>query len=107
MDIVERDDFIEQILTLTNEREIKEYLLHNERYVTLELIRNTTTEHLIDKLMKEIRFPQDVLVAMVQRHNKILTPRGDTLLMEGDIITIIGEPKGIKSIFEKYIHVES
>ncbi|HOP05390.1 MAG TPA: amino acid permease [Tenuifilaceae bacterium] len=106
MDIVERIDFIEQILTLTNEREIKEFLLHNERYITLELIRNTTTEHLIDKMMKEIRFPQDVLVAMVQRNEQIITPRGDTQLKEGDIITIIGEPKGVKQLFEKYIHVE-
>ena len=55
-------------------------------------------------MMKDTRFPKDVLVAMVQRGSEIIIPRGDTMLMEGDIITIIGEPKGIKTIFEAYIH---
>jgi basic amino acid/polyamine antiporter, APA family len=107
LDIVDRKNFIESICSTTNEREIKEYLLHNDRYITLELVRDTNTEGLIDKMMKEIRFPQDVLVAMIQRQNKIITPRGDTTLMEGDIITIIGEPKGINLLFDKYIHMEN
>lgn len=106
MDIVERKQFVEHISSISNEREMKEYLLHNDRYITLELISNTTTEHLINKMLKEVRFPQDVLVAMVQRKEKILTPRGDTLLLEGDIVTIIGEPKGVKTLFDKYIHID-
>ncbi len=104
MDIVDRYNFIEKICSLTNEREIKEYLLHYERYVTLELRHNTPTEIFINQMMKDTRFPKDVLVAMVQRGSEIIIPRGDTMLMEGDIITIIGEPKGIKTIFEAYIH---
>jgi len=27
-------------------------------------------------------------------------------LLEGDIVTIIGEPKGISALFDKYIHIE-
>jgi amino acid transporter len=107
MDIVERIKFVEHICSITNEREIKEYVLHNDRYITLELINDTTTEVLIGKMLKDIRFPLDVLVAMIQRHEDVITPRGDTILKEGDIITIIGDPKGIKSMFDKYIHIES
>jgi len=107
MDIVDRNRFVENICNPINEREIKEYLLHNNRFITLELIPETTTEQLIDKMLKDIRFPQDVLVAMIQRNEKIITPRGDTVLKVGDIITIIGEPKGIKLMFDKYIHIES
>jgi len=105
MDIVDREKFVEIISSITNEREIKEYLIHNDRYITLELIRNTSTDELIGKMMKETRFPHDVLVAIVQRGEIFITPRGDTMLEEGDIITIIGEPKGIKTIFETYIHI--
>jgi amino acid transporter/mannitol/fructose-specific phosphotransferase system IIA component (Ntr-type) len=105
MDIVEREKFVEIISSITNEREIKEYLIHNDRYITLEIIRNTSTDELIGKMMKEIRFPHDVLVAIVQRGETFITPRGDTMLEEGDIITIIGEPKGIKTVFETYIHI--
>ncbi len=107
MDIVDREKFVESICELANEREIKEYLLHNDRYITLELVKNSSTEELIGKMLKEIRFPHDVLMAMVQRKDKFITPKGDTELEEGDIITIIGENKGIKSLFMKYIHVDS
>ena len=107
MDIVERERFVETICDLSNEREIKEYLLHNDRYITLELKSDSATNDLIGKMLKEVRFPHDVLVAMVQRKEKIITPKGDTELEEGDIITIIGEPKGIKSLFMKYIRLNS
>ncbi|MDX9847042.1 MAG: amino acid permease [Tenuifilaceae bacterium] len=107
MDIVDRERFVETICSISNEREIKEYLLHNERYITLELISNSSTGEFIGKMLKEVRFPQDVLVALIQRNETIITPRGDTRMLEGDIVTIIGEPKGIKSIFMKYVHLNS
>ncbi len=107
MDIVERDNFVEDVCEANNDRKVKEYLLHNDRYITLEISRNLPTVDLIDRMMKDIRLSQDVLVAIVQRGEKIITPRGDTMLLEGDIITIIGEPKGIKSIFEKYLRIKS
>ncbi len=104
MDIVERDRFAEDITTLKNPREMKEYLLHNDRYITLHLQKYTPQEAFINKTLKEVRLPADVLVAMIQRGEQTITPRGDTTLQENDIITIIGEPKGIKTLFIKYIH---
>ncbi len=107
MDIVERDQFVENIISITNPREIKEYLLHNDRYITLHLQKGTVQEEFIDKSLREVKLPSDVLVAIVQRKDQIFTPRGDTVLRENDIITIIGETKGIKTLFNKYIHKES
>lgn len=104
MDIVERDNFVEDISGIKNLREIKEYLLHNDRYITLHLQKGTKQEELVNRSLKEIPLPDDVLVAIVQRKDQIFTPRGETFLRENDIITIIGEPKGIKTLFNKYIH---
>ncbi len=104
MDLVERDRFVEDISGIKNHREIKEYLLHNDRYITIHLKKGTAQEEFINKSLKEIKLPNDVLVAMVQRRNLVFTPRGDTVLMENDIITIIGEPIGIKTLFGMFIH---
>lgn len=104
MDLVERDRFVEDISGIKNHREIKEYLLHNDRYITFHLQKGTAQEEFINKSLKEIKLPNDVLVAMVQRRNRVFTPRGDTVILENDIITIIGEPTGIKTMFNKYIH---
>ena len=104
MDIVERENFIDKITTIRNHREIKEFLLHDDRFITLHLRKGTIQEELIDKPLRDISLPQDVLIAMLQRDNHIFTPRGDTVLKDDDIITIIGEPPGIKTLFKKYIH---
>jgi len=106
MDIVERDQFVENITSIKNPREIKEYLLHNDRYITLHLQKGTVQEEFINKSLKEVKLPTDVLVAIIQRKDQIFTPRGDTVLRENDIITIIGETKGVKTLFNKYIHRE-
>jgi basic amino acid/polyamine antiporter, APA family len=107
MDIVERDQFVKELICIKNPREIKEYLLHNDRYITLQLHKGTVQEEFINKSLKEVKLPTDVLVAIIQRKDQIFTPRGDTVLRENDIITIIGEIKGIKTLFNKYIHKES
>jgi len=105
IDIIERDDFLEKILSLKNDREIKEYLLHNERYITVHLLPGTTQAEMIGKQLKEIRYPSDVLVALVERDNNIFAPNGNTMLTENDVLTIIGEPKSIKHLYDRYMHV--
>ncbi len=102
-DIVERDDFVNQINGLKNDREVKEYLLHNERYITVRLSQNTVQYSLVGKKLMEINLPSDVLVALIERDGFSITPRGDTELHENDILTIIGEPKSISSLMQKYI----
>ena len=106
MDLVEREEFVEILTSIKNQRELKEYLLHNDRYITLSLDRDTPQGEFINRSLKEIRLPTDVLVALIQRKEQIFTPRGDTVLKENDIITIIGEPGGIKTLFNKYVHEE-
>jgi len=107
MDVVERKNFIRTITTLENPREIKEYLLHNDRYISMHLSEGTPQEELIGKTIKEIDFPQGVLLALIQREDHIFCPDGNTALEKDDIVTFIGKPEGIETLFSKYIHRET
>ncbi len=102
IDIVERDNFIPEMLKLYNQRKIKEYLLHNERYITIQLIAGTVQSEMIGKQLREIKFPSEVLVALIERNSVTFTPNGNTLLTEDDVLTIIGEPKSINQLYEHY-----
>jgi len=42
--------------------------------------------------VSQMRFPRGVVVAAIQRDGRILVPRGDTKLLEGDVIVIGAEP---------------
>ncbi len=60
IDIVERDDFLEEMLRITSHREIKEFLLHNERFITVQLLPGTVQGETIGKPLKEVKYPSDV-----------------------------------------------
>ncbi|MDG5799435.1 amino acid permease [Marinilabiliaceae bacterium ANBcel2] len=107
IDIIEREDFVEEILKRDNTRELKEYLLHNERFLTVRLLPGTVQANMIGRQLKDVRFSSKVLVALIERDGKTFTPHGETELKESDVLTIIGEPDAISRIFNKYIKYDS
>ena len=46
--------------------------------------------------------PEECLVALIRRKGETIVPRGLTELMEGDRLTIIGDPKGIEQLIHEY-----
>jgi len=46
----------------------------------------------IGQTVKEINFPRGVVVAAIQRAEKIIVPRGNTKILEGDVVVIGAEP---------------
>lgn len=105
IDIIERDNFTNEILGMKSQRKIKEYLLHNERYITIQLLSGTVQAEMIDKQLKEIKFPSEVLVALVERESATFAPNGNTRLLENDILTVIGEPKSIAQLYNRFMRV--
>ena len=103
IDIIEREDFVEEILDHKSDRKIKEYLLHNERYLTLRLIPGSKQAGLIGQKLKEISLPSGVLVALIERDNETFAPHGDTNLKEHDVLTLIGDPKSVSQLYETYL----
>lgn len=103
IDIIEREDFVEEIFDHKSHRKIKEYLLHNERYFTLRLLPNTSQADLIGKKLKEVKFPAGVLVALIERDSETFAPNGETLLQEHDVLTLIGDPKVISRLLQEYL----
>ena len=103
LDIVEREEFVEEMFDHKSHRKIKEYLLHNERFFTLRIIPDTPQAILNGKQLKDAGFPHDVLVALVERDSETFAPHGDTLLQEHDVLTIIGEPKSISQLFNSFL----
>ncbi len=100
---IETDDFAQTWAGAKDEHEIKEILLHTERLLTLWIDPGSRTEPLIGKAMRDLNLPEGTLVALVQRGDEVLIPRGSTTLNGGDRITIIGEPDNIQWLYEEYV----
>ena len=106
LDILERENIVKALLNMDSHREIKEYMLQNERFVSIKLLKGTPQEEMVGLQLKEIQLPKDVLVALVERDNKTFAPNGSTTLITNDILTIVGEVKSISKLYNKYMHFE-
>ena len=95
---VEDDGFIPEWLEARTGQDLKEALFHEEVMFTMRLEHGLAGEELIGKLIREFPHPEGTLVAMIRRSGELIIPRGDTELIEGDRLTLIGRAEGIDQL---------
>ena len=100
---VDDDSFVDEWNSAKDEQELKEALLHDDNFQALHILKGKKTELFINKELKYIKFPDGCLVALLQRGGEIIVPRGNTKILEGDRITVIGDPKGMKDLNKLYV----
>ena len=99
---IDDENFLKDWLDASDEQELKEILLRDERFLSLRIRNNTPSSVFIGRSLKEIRMPEDCLVALIRRRGETIVPRGLTVLLEGDRLTIIGDAQGIEQLNNKY-----
>ena len=99
---VEEEGFVDEWLNAKDDQELKEALIHEDRSLSLLLERDNSSGELIGKALKDFRFPEGCLVAILRRSGQTIIPKGNTVLEEGDRLTIIGDPKGMSELKKKF-----
>ncbi|MBI9072608.1 MAG: amino acid permease [Melioribacteraceae bacterium] len=99
---VEDDSFMNDWNKAANDHEIKLALLHDDRYLSIIISENDGTSIMVGKELKDILIPSGCLVAWVRREDQMMIPKGNTIFQKGDLLTIIGEPDGMKEIRKLY-----
>ncbi|MEM7104961.1 MAG: amino acid permease [Bacteroidota bacterium] len=103
IDVAERDHFIKDFFSFESDKEIIEYLLHDKQYITFQLMKNEPSNILINKKLMEVKLPPDVLVVFIDRDSSSFAPKGNTVLQENDVVTIIGKPKSINKLYDQFV----
>ncbi len=101
---IEDENFMNNWLIAEDEQQLKETILHNERFHSIYVHKNTPTEKLIGKPLSAINMPEGSLVALIRRGERTIIPRGSTIIHENDRITVIGEPSSMKVFHKTYIN---
>jgi len=94
--------FLDDWRQAENEQDLKEVLLHNDRYLSLSLDPASSTSALIGLALKDVKLPSGVLVALIHRDGEITVPGGATVLRAGDRLTVLGETAGIRQLEGEY-----
>ena len=100
---VDEPNFLEEWLSATDDQELKENLLRDERFLSIKLKAQTASGALIGLALREITMPEGCLVALIRRGSETLVPQGNTTLREGDRLTLIGDAKGIRRLQDQYV----
>ena len=98
---VDHDDFMDAWLAASNQQELKEAVLRDDRLLTLTLEPGNAGASLIGLSLKEVHMPEGTLIALVRRGPEVIVPRGHTVLNQGDRLTIIGEPASLRTLDER------
>jgi len=99
---VDRMDFMEAWLSASNHQELKEAVLRDGRVLALTLEAGTPTESVIGLAVKDVHMPAGTLIALVSREAEVIVPWGETVLAEGDRLTVIGEPAGLRTLGQRF-----
>jgi NhaP-type Na+/H+ and K+/H+ antiporter len=100
---VDQDDFRPAWLEAPDSHALKEVLLRNERFLSLGLLKGSRTQALVGLAIRDISFPEGCLVAIVRRRDEVIVPRASTVLQEGDWLTVIGNPDGIRQLHGQFV----
>jgi basic amino acid/polyamine antiporter, APA family len=98
--MVEVPGFVRAWRRAGNDQELLETLLRDERFATFVVGDPGPPAGMVDKRLREIDFPGDTLVALVRRGDRGIVPHGDTLLREGDRLTVIGSPEHVAALLD-------
>ena len=99
---IDEGPFLDDWRRAATEQDLKEVMLHNDRFLALTLDPDGATAPLVGRALKDLRLPAAVLVALVHRDGQIAVPSGSTVLCAGDRVTVLGDPEGIRQLAATY-----
>lgn len=99
---VDQESFMAEWLGAESDEQLKEALFRNERILVLMLSGAAGSSPLIGLRLSQLSLPDGTLIAMIRREDEMVIPQGDTVLLDGDRLTVIGRPEGISALRERY-----
>lgn len=104
--VIDDPDFIERWLAAGSVAHIKEVLLRDAHYLTIRVHSLDRTAELVGQKIRDLDLPDPCLVAVIRRGDRMVVPRGDTVLEDGDRLTVIGTPVVLEALTDRYVPID-
>ena len=101
---IDSDDFAREWLAAHDEHDLRQVLVRADQFITIGLHKDKPTGSMIGHPLRDAQLPSDCLVALIRRGTETVIPRGHTILEHGDWLTVLGEPDGIRSVYQLATH---
>lgn len=87
-DALKVDPIYESLLANIIEKNPSAYMAQKDEKTIMEFSINVDS-HCAGKKVSEVKWPDNVLLVSIYRDNKEILPRGNTVFMEGDMVTVL------------------
>ena len=104
--VIDAPDFLDRWLAAGSVAHIKEVLLRDAHYLTIRVHSLDRTAGLVGQKIRDLDLPDPCLVAVIRRGDRMVVPRGDTVLEDGDRLTIIGTPVVLEALTRRYVPID-
>lgn len=95
---MDNDKFKANWLGAMDDAHLREVLLRDERYMSIDVSRDGPAKGYIGREIRNLTLPEGCLITAIRRHQETLIPRGRTSLRVGDRLTVIGVPEAIAAL---------
>ena len=99
---VNNDEFLGRWRAAESPTDLKELLLQEDRFLTIQVRSSGPTRELAGELIRDIGFPRGALLVLIERNGTALVPRADTQLAAGDCLTFLAEPDVVQEVADRY-----
>lgn len=98
-EMVDTSHFLERWKNAENEKELREILLRDERFLNLKISKDdNNTREFVGKKIKNLKLPGESLIAILKRDGELSIPHGNTVLEDQDQLSIIGNKEDIDKL---------
>lgn len=102
---VDQPEFLSEWLAANSELRLREILLREDRFASARLRRDTPWSSWIGQTLRDLKLPPNTFIALIHRNDQMIIPRDNTVLKEGDCLTVVGLPKSIERLKQMYKQV--
>ena len=67
-----------------------------------EVLEILVKEDYNNKMVKDIRFPAPAIIGVIQRRNRVIIPKGDTLIRQNDVLIVFTKAENAQEIKELF-----
>lgn len=99
---VDDESFVRDWLAITTGDRLRQLLLRDERFLHIRLNAGRPAESLIGVSVRDSGLPRGALVALIRRSRETFVPKSDSVLQEGDRLTVIGDPDVIAELADRF-----
>ncbi|MEL6687660.1 MAG: amino acid permease [Pseudomonadota bacterium] len=97
-EIVQGEGFERRWLSARSEAELNDVLVRDDHFLHVPVSSLPRLKSQIGKTVRELAGMGDVVVALIERGDKMMIATPDNVLMDGDIVALVGEPDDILAL---------